>query len=764
MPKNRKPQRNESSPGELYGKITVAMDDFEDGEKKLIKKAVHPFVSFCHGIYRRFPFFGNGGQFNKENKAAVEFLEWPLTGEEFAAASAFTLYASAIIAVIILFLIFLFTPIPQMVGEIAQGIPFLDLFYIFVPFLVAVFYLVNYVQTYPSNEAKQEQVRALTYVPEIVGYMIMSMKLVPNLEKAIEFSAEHGRGKIANDFRKMIWDTQLGVYSTLSEALDALAYRWGQFSEEFKRALMMVRASVIENTEAKRYAMLDNTMNEVLASIRSKMEQYARDLNQPAVMLFYLGVLLPLILIIVLPVGSAFSQAPMADPLILFAIYDVLIPLVTIAFAFKLISQRPPTYAPPQIPDDYPGLPPKWKMVIGKGLIDLRLIIAGVLIIGILGSVFLSTQGLPPRFIIGDDEPQLIKYDKSKEEVLNNKFNDPLYFELSEEGSLYRQLLARGVPADSIEDQVRYEEKIFFMRSENDIAPYNLVFGILLTLSLVIFFYFYYTNIYKKRVQEEVMQMESEFKESLYIIASRMGENKPIEEALKHVRNFLPNYKISDNLFGRILDNITLMGMPLEAAVFDPNYGALKDNPSSVIRGAMKLLVDSVSLGVNVAARSMISLSIQLTNADKVNKNLRVLVSDITGMMKTMSIFIAPIVLGITTSLQRIVIVTISQLASSNILENDLPIDSGGFSDVSLTSFFSVESFKSIATPTEFIIIVGIYILELVFIMVYFTSKIEEDNDLLFKVNFARFLPIAIAVFVITMMISNIVMGGFLFG
>ena len=51
------------------------------------------------------------------------------------------------------------------------------------------------------------------------------------------------------------WDVQLGVYSSLSEALDALAYRWGDFSDEFKRALMRIRASVLEPTEAARYAM-----------------------------------------------------------------------------------------------------------------------------------------------------------------------------------------------------------------------------------------------------------------------------------------------------------------------------------------------------------------------------------------------------------------------------------------------------------------------------------------------------------------------------
>jgi len=50
------------------------------------------------------------------------------------------------------------------------------------------------------------------------------MKLVPNLEKAVEFGAEHGQGKIADDLKKVIWDTQLGIYNTLSEGLDAMAY------------------------------------------------------------------------------------------------------------------------------------------------------------------------------------------------------------------------------------------------------------------------------------------------------------------------------------------------------------------------------------------------------------------------------------------------------------------------------------------------------------------------------------------------------------
>ena len=98
----------------------------------------------------------------------------------------------------------------------------------------------------------------------------------------------------------LIWNVQIGVYNSLSEGLDALAYQWGKYSDEFKRSLMRIRASVIENTEAKRYALLDQIMSDMLESIRNKMEQYARDLSQPSTMLFYIGVLLPLLLIIIL--------------------------------------------------------------------------------------------------------------------------------------------------------------------------------------------------------------------------------------------------------------------------------------------------------------------------------------------------------------------------------------------------------------------------------------------------------------------------------
>ena len=62
-----------------------------------------------------------------------------------------------------------------------------------------------------------------------------------------------------------------------------------------------------------------------------------------------------------------------------------------------------------------------------------------------------------------------------------------------------------------------------------------------------------------------------------------MGENKPVEEALRHARDFLPDLKISKRIFARTIDNIEIMGMPLETAVFDESYGSLRNIPSNTI-------------------------------------------------------------------------------------------------------------------------------------------------------------------------------------
>jgi len=212
--------------------------------------------------------------------------------------------------------------------------------------------------------------------------------------------------------------------------------------------------------------------------------------------------------------------------------------------------------------------------------------------------------------------------------------------------------------------------------------------------------------------------------------------------------------------------------MPLHAAVFDVNYGSMKNLPSKTIQTGMKIMVDSVKLGVNVAARTLISLSLQLRNSEKVNETLSVLISDTTGMMKSMAVFIAPVVLGVTTALQKVVMLTLSTIQSSNLEKTfeSLNESSGSvpFNVSSITSSggfgISGASFSEMVTPLQFLLIVGIYVIELVIIMTYFTTRIQEDNKLLFYINLAKNLPVAVAMFLASVIVSGVVVGGFFGG
>ncbi|MBS3057073.1 MAG: type II secretion system F family protein [Candidatus Diapherotrites archaeon] len=744
------------SPGQLYKEIAVSKPEFESREEReeLVRRREVGYVRFCKSAYKRFPSFGKGAKFKEHYKEAIDFLGWDLKAEEFSAAIKEAMFLSLLLGIIAVMGIFFFFS-----RELSAFLGEMFLFYLVVPVVLVAVIATYYVQNYPLNAAKVEEMRALTYIPEIIGYMTMSMKLSPNLEKAVEFAAEHGRGKVADDFKKILWDVQLGIYLTVSEALDELAYKWGKFSDEFKQGLMMIRASVLEDTEAKRYALLDKTMVSILDSVKEKMESYARALSQPSIVLFYIGILLPLILIIILPVGSSFSGASMARPEIMFALYNVAIPLMAFAFARNLIKSRPPTYEAPKIPDNFIGLPKKGRMRLGKkGAISIFAVVALVFIIGISASYFMHLYGAPP----------ILEADGTAEKVLERDNKPANWF--APGGGKETELLRSGVSAGKLSEALRAEEQKYFMRPENDVTPYNLIFGLLITISICIALNYYYSNIYKRRIQQRIMDMESEFKDSLYIIASRMGENKPVEEAFKHAKEFLPNYKISQEVFGRIVDNINLLGMPLDGAIFDSNYGALKDNPSAIIRSSMRLLVDSVGLGVNVAARTMMSLSMQLQNSEKVTKMLSLLVKDITTMMRTMSVYIAPVVLGITTSLQKVVILTLSAISvespsfAAGSLPASIPGLSGfqGFTTQGLGLVMKPEAFAQMANPAQFVFIVALYVIELVFIMSYFTTRIEEDNPILAKINLAKALPIAMIVFVVSVIGANLVVGGIL--
>lgn len=660
--------------------------EFYAGEESRLvekrKKPVNWYVKFCRRAGRMFK--AKNSFKDPKYTSALDFLGWDLQPREVNAAPIFMLLISLILAIpALFFLIYL--------ALFTYDLPLLLLMYIAPVLIIGPIVVSMFIQRYLLSAAKSEKMRSITFIPEIVNYLVMSMKLSSNLERAVDFAAEHGRGRVADELKKLRWDVQIGTIKTIEEGLDALAYKWGTFSDEFKHALMLIRSSVIEIDEAKRNAILDKAVTDTLEGIKDDMSKYATEMRQPSIYLYYVGVLLPLMLIIMLPIGSMMARLPLAQTWVLFALYNVAIPIGTIFFAKNILQKRPPVYVPPKIPDTYPGLPRKGHIKIGKTLVPAALVAIFLGITVYLGSAYILEPMLnpvPPSWNV---------------EALATHFP---FFQLA-----------------------------------------GMVMGIVVAISI----YLYGTSFAKRKVQKEMMELEKEFQDSIYVIASRLGENRPIEEAIAYTSNFLSTTKIS-GMFRRTDENIRNLGMTVEGALFDPTYGSLKHVHSDLIHGAMRIVTDSINLGVQQAARALISLSLQLRDAQKIKETVRSLLEEITSMMKSIAFFIAPLVLGITSALQKIIIGALQAVGQTPVSAAGATAVVPGISipNLPFTSIGDASMLQNVPSASTFLLLIALYVIEVTIILIYFTSRIEEgDNNLALKINIARSLPIAIFLFFI---------------
>ncbi|MBU1197785.1 type II secretion system F family protein [Candidatus Micrarchaeota archaeon] len=636
-----------------------------------------------------------GPAFTPEQRELFDFLNWDLTASEFYATARSIMVFGLGIGVVLGAIFFLFlAPILKLGTDIASLV---SLVFVLIPFMGSLYY-----QQYPKMFAEREKMRSLAYVPEIINYLVMSLRINPNLEKAVEFASQHGRGKISDELKELIWDVQIGKFLSIEEGLDKLAYRWGNYSDDFKHSLMIIRSSVLETDKERRAQLLEKATADVLEGSREKMDLYARGLHQPSVFLYYFGILLPLMLAIILPIAAAFvKDVPIATKTSIFLIYGVLIPAGIYVYGNNILGGRPPTYVAPEIPPDYPGLPKKgnmrWMGMQFSYTLLAILVFFGVFMIG--------------NAIDGWTMSHIAEYE------------------------LEEQL--RLIPS------AEFAGFTFYIYS---------IFSLIIGTSLAISVYLLGKYGERKKVQDELRAMEGEFKDSVYVLASRLAENRPMEDALAHAIEFLPKSKVSNRVFRKVLENVVLLGLTLEAAVFDRVYGAMRNLPSQTIRSGMRVMVDSVELGVNTAAKALIQLSMQIRNAQKIDESLKKLLSDITMLLNTMATFIAPIVLAVVSSLQTIIINSLSGLGGTSQLESATGgTRIGGMNFKGLGSVLDTSSIRdNSASPGEFLLIMGIYVIEVVILLTYFNSQIEDSNNKLHTyVSIAKALPVASVIFAV---------------
>ncbi len=204
-----------------------------------------------------------------------------------------------------------------------------------------------YFRRYPILKADSEMKRGLAQIPEAMSYLLMSLRVNPNLECAVEFAASHSRDIFRRRFGRIIQDVNLGRNS-IEAGLAKLGNDFAKRSEEFRRSMSLVLASMLDRTERRRQETLDKASAVLLDGLALRNEREARALNTPVMIVFTFGILLPLILVAIIPFTSLMG-IEISTPVIAL-IYTFGLPLFLYILIRFIASCRPVTMLPPRVP------------------------------------------------------------------------------------------------------------------------------------------------------------------------------------------------------------------------------------------------------------------------------------------------------------------------------------------------------------------------------------------------------------------------------
>ena len=542
---------------------------------------------------------------------------------------------------------------------------------LFVPFL-----LMNLTASYPKTYLKYAKIHSLGDIPEVLSYLVMYLKLVPNLENSVQFAAMESSTSLVHDLRKMLWDMEIRVYHGITDALTHFADQWGRWSEHFKRSLHLIRSSIDEPEEAQRIMTLNKALDVGLEGTRIVMNEFAEKLHQPTLVIYSIGIMIPLAIIAMLPAAGLIGlQITIFQ---VFFLYDIILPLLLFLYIRKILLSRPATFNPPNIPKNHPKL---------RGIHHRKhQSIACSLFIVCISPIFL--------------------------------------------------MMFPGTPAPIVST----------IHSINSIIPLSItiIWGIAAAIT------YYTSTVYwpHKNIRDTIKHMEKEFSDALYIIGNRISEEKSPEESFLYTAETMKGSAISD-LFSHTSYNLTALHTTISEALFNPEYGSLKHVYSDRIRAIMRLFVEGIKKSQRSVSISIIRLADHLKELQQVETRIKENLSTLTSTLQSTATIFAPLIAGVT--------LAITQLISDIIQKTTQSLDTPSMMDThmmyGITNTFSLENID----PTYFVLVIGIYIVELVFLLTRFTNGIDEGDDKAeFYFQLGRTLPVAVLVLTISIIISQL--------
>ena len=223
-----------------------------------------------------------------------------------------------------------------------------DLFYIILSIVITALVpglLSIYIDSYPFIRARRMRALTVGRMPEAIHHLSLSMRLTPSLDLAVKYASSSLSEPLASNLRKVLWDVYMREHSSVEEAFIAFAYDWSDWDEDFKRSLYMVRSAALEKTQEGINRVLDKANRIIIDGTKSKLEEFSNSLRIPAMVLFAVGIMLPLLLVIILPILGIGDEWTWPTA---FAI-NIALPLGMMIYTYHILGKRPEMTTPPEI-------------------------------------------------------------------------------------------------------------------------------------------------------------------------------------------------------------------------------------------------------------------------------------------------------------------------------------------------------------------------------------------------------------------------------
>jgi len=535
-------------------------------------------------------------------------------------------------------------------------------------------------QKLPEFIANSWRMKASNQMVLCIFYIVTYMRHTSNLELAIQFASEHLTPPLSLDLRKVVWNVETGRFESVKQSMEDYLNKWRKSNPEFVESFHLVESSLYEGSEERRISLLDKSLDVMLDETYEKMLHYAQNLKGPITMLHMLGVILPILGLVILPLVVSFMESVAWYHIA--SLYNVALPVTVYFLGRNILAKRPTGYGDTDISEMNPELKKYRNIVIKLGSSEVQI---PPLFIAVMLGTGLCILGLLPIII---------------------HFVDPLY-----------EMQLGGFNLLGYKASTTIEGKI--------VGPYglgasliSLFFPLALALSLGLYFRLRSQNVMK--IRNEAKKLEDEFSSALFQLGNRLGDGLPAEIAFQKVAGVMTE-STSGKFFKKVANNITQFGLGVKGAIFDPKQGALQDYPSAIIQSSMKVLIESIRKGPLVAAQALLNVSRYIKEIHKVNERLKDLMADIISDMKSQIAFLTPAISGIVIGITSMITFILGNL-SKNI--TNLGEEQVGTQIGALANFFGD------GIPTYFFqAVVGIYVFQIVYVLTILSNGIENGAD-----------------------------------